>query len=266
MRPINTKLSLLFMILLSLCMSRFVNAQDIIILKNGEELDVAIKSIGNDVVQYYERSDSTVTYSLNKSLIDAIEKNAGTLPIKTKPLYDKSQQAKIDIFSFFDLSLSLSYERMVLPYSSLQANVIFYNKNRSKGLEIGADYRIYFNRARLKQTAGYDLLHGTYTFLRLHYGYQKDLFSNFRQSTFTRENGIRKNHLVISGLGLGKQWQYQNFTIDINMSYLYFLGRSREQLESGKPFTVPLTAYTLGIYDGRNNKGVNLNFKIGFQF
>lgn len=268
MRPLLLKSKYILSLLLVLMIGSDATAQDIILLKNGEKLKVSIKQIGNEVVNYYEYQDSSITYTLNKSAIESIEKNAVIQDNhgKEKFLNTQIHQIKFDFLSFFNLSLGLSYERMMTPYSSLQPNIAYYNNNDNHGFEIGTDYRIYSTRNRFKNSDGLNLMDGGYTFLRLHYGYQKSSFYNFRQGSFTTEFGTRNSHALIGGVGIGKQWQYDKVTLDVNISYLYFIGWSKEELDTGEPSNVRLVEYNKGIFKGRNNRGVNINFSIGYQF
>lgn len=241
-----------------------VSAQDVIRLKNGSVINARIQNIENDRVHYYEFKDSTTVFTLNRSLISSIEKE--DLEKKSKFLNTYKQQIKLEMLSVSLRSIGLSYERSLTPGSSIEGIIIGDFSGEDKGIELGAEYRIYFKRANKKEEIIHDLLTGYYTSFYVGLGLQDRRFQRRNFTTFMFEEGSKVSQALLTGLGIGYQWQLESITIDISTTFVYYFGSSKETLDGGGASKGRLIEYDNGIFRGNDNRGIYPKLKVGYQF
>lgn len=255
-----------------------VQAQDVITLKNGKEIDGKITELTDIAVKYYDYGDEDqLIFTLDRALIDNIAFQSGKKMKEIPPTVidenyftgDRKNMFKLNFTALGGNSTILTYERSLKPEYSIETSLkivgIGFDENRSSdffnyneysgiGLDVGMKFK---TKAIFKKSGEYrprHLLVGTY--IKPVVGVNS-----------LKVNGNTKNFGNI-GIDLGKQWVFANrFTLDAFVGYHYILGNQNQLItrtENGYTYTYTERTVKTGDLTAYNNKGVSFGVKIGF--
>jgi hypothetical protein len=262
---------LLFLLALSL------NAQDVIVKKNGEKLNVIIKEVSANSITYYNYKDpNQVLFTIDKTLINKINFAYGN-KIKVEnpendPFYfddNRTNNFMLNFSSIAGNTLSMSYEKAVKQRQSILVELKIYGlgkkgilEERRNGVGIDVAYRLkvksLFKRAQYKPK---HILSGPYFSPIIGFStgtiVEKPLFYDYDDTPDIYTTSHTVAHF---GLQYGRQWIIENsFSIDTSIGYHYYLGNVKDKaLGSNSSRSI-----RLGNMIGDDNVLFSFNLRIG---
>lgn len=264
----------LYKLLLSSCILFIalgsIDAQDQIILKNGDKISCTIKELSDSEVKYVEIEDANqVVFSINRGQVREIKfsygKNIEEQPDAINEAYyydDKSRNIKVNFISFATNSLVLTYEQAINPYSSWEISpkimgIGFNDEIDDKGFALSGGYKIKLKSLINKNGYRPDyLLHGSYLRLGAGFGFTSD------------DNGFSKRtmNVVHGGIDIGKQWILQNkVALDLFAGF-HYTGGSFKRESNGVTDDTSNSFFSHGDLVGEDNTAFSFGIRIGFLF
>ena len=269
---LKTKTMKTKIITLIICCTAYINSfsQDIITKKDGEKLEVTIKKVTKNKIEYIIFNDpNKVRYSIDKFLIINVEFAFGKQKLNIKdpeknPHYfadDKIQNIMLNFSAFSGNTFAIAYERAIKPGQSLMTELKIYGAGISANSEsgrsgIGLDvhYRLktqsFFSK---KEYRPKHILHGPYFAPMI--GFSTGTLS--QQYHYQNTSKKLKHTGFHFGLQYGNQWIIQRkISIDASFGYHYFFGSTSDNNENN--------TLKLGNLIGNNNKLFSFNLRVGF--
>lgn len=221
------------LLLLLLCFSAGLQAQDIILKRNNEPIHCKIREIGVDEIKYtLPEYPSDVSFSIDKdNVLKVIFENGNELEFKTaitdsdQYLDNRKNILKIEFLSPLTGNTTFAYERSLGPGRSIEGTlgIIGLGRNtgerNAKGAFIRAGYKFIKDPDFYIRGMRYShLLKGGYIKPELAFGsYTEDIWEYYNPGNPSQAGRERRN--VISGtiqVVIGKQWVFSNvFATDI---------------------------------------------------
>jgi len=252
----------------------FLNAQaqDKVILKNGDNLDVRITEAADDYIKYYHFDDpNKVEVKMNRSLIRTIKYEYGREEEEVTPgldesyfVDDKGNLIKLNFTALGQSVSAISYERAIDPFSSFEGEIKIHgvgvnNDEERSGFGINAAYKVKMGKLFKKNDYRPNhLLHGFY--------FRPDAGANFISFDNPNEGwGYTKTNYIHGGLDVGKQWIMNNvLALDLFLGYHYYGGTFEEA--PNIDFNLFEDDITDGDLAGINNSGIKYGARVGFVF
>lgn len=248
-----------------------LRAQDVITKKDGKKLEVIIKKVTRNTVEYYNFNDpKKVVFTLDKFLIKDLQFSYGEkLDVKNpekNPLYfyeDKINNVMFNFLAFNSNSLILSYEKNTGFGQSILLDMKLYGLGTKpedeisrSGFGLDVSYRFktksFFNKDSFRPN---HMLEGSY-FAPI---------AGFSNGSLVFDDGYlnpkRKeiSHSIFHfGLQYGHQWIIQRLiSIDASIGFHYYFG------DDGLD-TYEYDSLDLGNMSGQNGNLFSFNLRIGF--
>jgi hypothetical protein len=272
-----------FTISILLCLFALnLNAQDIILKKNGEKLTVVIKEVSPISIKYYNYKDpNQVLFTIDKTLINKINFAYGNkLKIENPendPYYfsdNRTNNLLVNFSSFTSNTLGISYEKALKQRQSVLVELKIYGLGNKGILEkhrngVGLDvaYRLKIKSLFKKpQYKPKHILSGSYFSPIIGFStgtiVTKPLIID--NDDTTAPDSYTTSHTVAHfGLQYGRQWIIENlFSIDTSIGYHYYLGSVTDKsLGSNSNRSL-----RLGNMIGNENVLLSFNLRVGFLF
>lgn len=254
-----------------------LSAQDIIIKKSGEKLEVVIKKIEKNSINYYNFKDpNQVVFTIDKILVRAINFAYGNkLSMENpenNPYYysdNKTNNILLNFSSFASNTIGLSYEKALKPRQSILVELKVYGlgnkgilEKRRNGVGLDVAYRLkvksLFKKAQYKPK---HILSGPYFSPIIGFStgtiVEEPLFYDYDDTPETYTTSHTVAHF---GLQYGRQWIIENlFSIDTSIGYHYYLGSVKDKtLGSNSNRSI-----RLGNMIGDDNVLLSFNLRIG---
>jgi hypothetical protein len=272
-----------FTIIILLCLFALsLNAQDVIIKKNGEKLTVIVKEVSANSITYYNYKDpNQVLFTIDKTLINKINFAYGN-KIKVEnpendPYYfsdNRTNNLLVNFSSFTSNTLGISYEKALKQRQSVLIELKVYGlgnkgilEERRNGVGLDIAYRLkvksLFRKAQYKPK---HILSGPYfsPIIGFSTGTIVEKPFIFAYDDATTPNSYTTSHTVAHfGLQYGRQWIIENlFSIDTSIGYHYYLGSVTDKsLDSNSNRSL-----RLGNMVGNKNVLLSFNLRVGFLF
>ena len=257
---------------LIICCIAYINsfAQDVITKKDGKILEVTIKRVTKNKIEYILYNDpNKVRYSIDKVLITNVEFafNKQKLNVKDpeKNLYyfieDKINNVLLNFSAFTGNTLAIAYERALKPGQSIMSEIKIYGAGSApmseagrSGIGLDVHYRLKTQSFFSKKTyRPKHILHGPYfaPMIGFSTGTLKQQYHYQNTSKDLKHTGFH------FGLQYGNQWIIQRkLSIDASFGYHYFFGSTSDNNENN--------TLRLGNMIGNNNKLFSFNLRVGF--
>mgnify|MGYP000082477418 FL=1 len=250
------------------CINTF--AQDVITKKDGKKLEVIIKRVTKNKIEYTLFNDpNKVEYTIDKVLITNVQfafkqKGLDVKDPEKNPYYfteDKINNVLLNFSAFTGNTLAIAYERALLPGQSIMSEIKIYGAGSTPNLETGRSgvgldihYRLktksFFSN---KEYRPKHILHGPYfaPMIGFSMGTIKEKYYYQNSSKDLKHTGFH------FGLQYGNQWIIQRkISIDASFGYHYFFGSTSGNNENN--------TLKLGNMIGNNNKLFSFNIRVGF--
>ena len=252
-------------------------AQDIIVLKNGKEIDCTIKELSDTNIKYIEIADANqVVFNLSRGQVREIKFSYGKV-IEEKSnvineLYfydDRRSNLKVNFYAIGRDALIFTYERSINLYSSWEVTTKFLGlgftddgRESGMGLDIGYKFKLnsLFNGTNYRPD---HLLHGSY--LRGALGIAATDKESFQ---FYGNNKMISRTLVHFGLDFGKQWIiHNNISLDLFAGIHYYgkVGKDSNFNAIGIDDVID-DAFRHGDITGIANRAISFGIRVGFLF
>lgn len=246
-----------------------LKAQDVIIKKNGEKINVIIKELTEKTIKYVDFKDPRgVVFSIDKILVAEVKfeygKNITVQDPEKNELYyvdDKITNIMFSFLAFGSNTFAIAYERVLEPGSSIMIEGKVYGLGIKRddeisrsGFGLGISYRLktksLFSRNQYRPK---HLLHGHYFEPIIGFSIGEHTYN-----TWLSSNEVSTDHsLFYFGLNYGRQYVFQRkLTIDTSVGLAYHLGSQ----SSTNEYTRPLR---LGNMIGDNDILLSFNIRIG---
>lgn len=263
--------------LFSLCLAFKVNAQDIIIKKNGDKVKAKILEINDTQVRYNEFRDiNNLVFTLDRALIKEIRFETGTKYKEEQPgledgyfAEDRINNLKLNFGAIGGGNIILTFERAIAASSSWESTVKFYglgtadqySKESGFGLNVG--YKMKTGNL-FKKSGEYrpkHILHGGYFRPVLGFSYKKEEYDYDFGDKATSTSSY-----VHFGLDLGTQFIIQNsLSLDLYVGF-HYLGGSFTYKDSFSDRQSTSGYIQDGDLFGDNSRAISFGFRVGGLF
>jgi hypothetical protein len=260
-------------------------AQDVIIKKNGDKINVVIKELSDTEVKYTNYKDPNgIIFTMDRALIREIKfsyggkiKEEGPNQDESYYIDDKRNNIKLN---FTAISVGwgiLTYERSLNPSSSIEASIkipglgITRDDQKLSGLGLNAGYKL--KLGSIFQKEGYrpkHLLHGKY--FRPNLGYTFTKTTNENGSGLGNDRATVNRSFINFGLDFGSQYILNNVvSLDWYFGFHYYGGGIDKIVQNGN--NIPVDAVSGDYIDlrggdmvGGGNVAFNIGLRVGILF
>jgi len=260
--------------------SALCSGQDIIVKKDGHEVQAKIVEINDTQIKYYEFSDiNNLLFIIDRALIKEIRFESGVEYLEDQKEWsgnseiyyagDRINNVKVNFYSLGSGDLILTYERALGIGSSAEATVKVYgigdgdSNQNDNGVGIYLGYKIKM-LGIFKNTTEFRLMHileGGYFRPVIGYSYSKSR----GQSIFSARR-VEKDSYVHIGLDVGKQWILRNYiSFDLYIGYHLYGGSFTTSDRFAEEFN-QVNTINDGDINGRGNRALAFGFRIGGLF
>lgn len=251
--------------------------QDILVKKDGEKLNVIVKKVDKNSIEYYNFEDPNKTiFKLDKALIISIDFAYGNKLDIENPENDfyyysdnKINNLQVNFSSLSNNTLGVSYEKALQPKKSILAELKIYGIGSKSFLEVnrsgfGIDFSYRLKVKSLFEKKSYEpkhILSGPYFSPLLGFS-----LGSIKEEYIFSDGIYKSSHKIIHfGLQYGKQWIFKNsMSLDASIGYHYYIGK----LSSDNSNNIDYSDITLrlGNMVGSNDKLFSFNLRFGFLF
>ncbi len=245
-------------------------AQDILIKKNGEKINVIIKEVTEKTIKYVDFKDPRgVVFSIDKVLVAEVKfeygKNISVQDPEKNELYyvdDKITNIMFSFLAFGSNTFALAYEKVLEPGSSIMIEGKVYglgiqsdNETSRNGFGLAVSYRLktksLFNSNEYRPK---HLLHGNYFEPIIGFSTGKHTYDTWLFS----EKVSTDHSLFYFGINYGKQYVFQRkITIDTSIGLAYYFGNQSSTDEYA-------STLRLGNMIGDDDILLSFHLRIGF--
>ena len=253
-------------VLLALCSSQSLNAQDVIYKKDGKVIRVKIVEIGSTNIRYTEFTDQEgIIFTMDRSLIREIEFESGSIYEEREPGNDKAyffddsrSNLKVNFFRVGDGEILVTYEQSINPNQSWEVtSKVFLDDEPFAGFRGGFGLQ-----------GGYKIKTGT-IFKGGDYRPKHLLAGGYiRPGAGFTSRGISNNDrffMTHVGIDIGKQWIFSDIlSVDLFAGFHYY---SYSENNSDRPdaqfFDEEISA---GNLFGISNRAIAFGLRVGYVF